>query len=133
MVIDTSAILCVLLGESGCEGYVRALADEERCMMAAPTWLECAMVTMARLGPRGTEAMEALLDGALVEIVPFDEELSRAAFRAWIQFGKGRHAAGLNFGDCFSYALARQLGLPLLYKGQDFAMTDIASALPAND
>lgn len=131
MVVDTSAIVAILLGEVGYERYVRALADAETCLMAAPTWLECAMVITTRLGQPGMDAMEQLLAGALVEVVPFDEELARAAHRAWIQFGKGRHPAALNFGDCISYALARQSKAPLLFKGLDFAQTDALAAVPA--
>lgn len=133
MVVDSSAIVAILLGEAGHERYVRALADAETCLIAAPTWLECAMVITTRLGPRGMDAMEQLIAGAVVEVVPFDEELARAAHRAWIQFGKGRHPAALNFGDCISYALAQLLNLPLLFKGLDFAKTDVVAAVPSID
>jgi ribonuclease VapC len=130
MVVDTSAILCVLLGEAGNDRYIDRLASAERCVMAAPTWFECAIVTTARLGPRGFELMEALLAGALVYVHPFDSELARLANAAWLQFGKGRHPAALNFGDCFSYALAKSRDEPLLFKGQDFSLTDIRPVLP---
>jgi len=129
MVVDTSAILCILLGEAESDRFVEQLAGADRCVMAAPTWLECAMVTTVRLGPRGFELMEALLSGAQVHVHAFDKELARIANAAWRQFGKGRHPAALNFGDCFSYALAKSLDEPLLFKGQDFSLTDIRAVL----
>ncbi len=129
MVVDTSAIVAILLGEEGSEDFVRLLASDARCLMAAPTWLECAIVIMARLGPQGVDAMNALIEGAQIEVAPCDQGLSHVANRAWLEFGKGRHPAGLNFCDCFAYALARHLGEPLLFTGRDFALTDIAPAL----
>lgn len=87
------------------------------------------MVITARLGSEGHALLLELLDGSRVGIVPCDKELARGAYGAWLKYGRGRHAAGLNFGDCFSYALAKQRAEPLLFKGDDFAQTDIVVAL----
>lgn len=97
--------------------------------MSAATALECSLVLESRYGPVGAIKLDALLSEQGVEVVAFDEEqlaLARAAFR---RFGRGRHPAALNFGDCFAYALAKARTLPLLFKGDDFAQTDIASAI----
>jgi ribonuclease VapC len=90
--------------------------------------IEATIVVDARQGADAVRDLEFLVD-ATVEIVPVDVEHARAAAAAWRRFGKGRHPAALNFGDCFSYALARLAGVPLLYKGDDFSQTDVAAAL----
>ena len=125
MVIDTSALMSILLGEADAEAYAIALHQASQLSMTAPTWLESALVITSRRGPQGYETFQELMTALAVEVVPFDAALTELAYVAWLRYGKGRHPAGLNMGDCFSYALAKQRGEPLLYKGEDFVKTDI--------
>ena len=97
-------------------------------MMAAPTKVELLMVAIGRKRVEGRPAVIRLLDQYRIEIMEFTDPLADLAVEAFARFGKGRHEAGLNFGDCMAYALARSLDAPLLYKGGDFALTDIRSA-----
>ncbi len=129
IVVDTSAILALLQNESDAERFEDALAASEQSLMSAATALECAMVIEARYTPLGGARFDLLVKEAEIEIVAFDSEqlaLARAAFR---RFGRGRHPAALNFGDCFAYALSKHRGAPLLFKGDDFSQTDVSSAL----
>ena len=96
--------------------------------MSAVALLEAAMVVEGRGGARAGQELDALLEKAAIELVPVTAEQADAARRAWRRFGKGNHPAGLDFGDCFAYALARATGEPLLFKGDDFARTDIEAA-----
>ncbi|PQJ96928.1 type II toxin-antitoxin system VapC family toxin [Chromatium okenii] len=125
MVIDTSSLICILLGEPEAEQYAQRLAESEINVMSAVTWLETLLVITARRGDVGRESLAELLDLVGIVIVPVDAELAQIAYRAWLTYGKGRHPAGLNFGDCFSYALAKHRHEPLLFKGNDFSQTDI--------
>jgi len=128
MIVDSSALVGILLREPDYFDLTRRLYHAEHCAMTAATYVEAAMVILSRQGGAGEQHLLELLDDVDMEIVPVDRalaDLARAAFR---RFGKGRHRAGLNFGDCFAYALARQRGEPLLYKGTDFGATDIESA-----
>lgn len=93
--------------------------------IAAPNWLESMIVVSARLGPAGTLALSELLEAANMTVEAADADLALRAFAAWQVFGKGRHPAALNFGDCFAYALAMQRAEPLLFKGDDFTLTDV--------
>lgn len=127
MIVDTSAILAVLLGESDARRYASAIAGS-RCRLAASTLLEASMVVESRGGERAGDELDVFLERAAIEVVPVTEELARAARRAWRRFGRGNHPAKLNFGDCFSYALAETTDEPLLFKGEDFARTDIQRA-----
>ena len=129
MVVDTSALMAIVLGEPHAERYAAVLSSAPRLLVAAPTWLEAAIVAQARLGPVGHALLTELLDGLQVTIVPFDEGLARLAHDGWLRFGRGHHPAGLNLGDCFAYALAKQCGEPLIFKGEDFARTDVVAAL----
>jgi len=130
MVIDTSSLVCILLDEPEAERYARRLSEMDSAhLMSAATWLETMLVISARRGELGRQSLDELLALAVIEIQAVDTELVRIAYRAWLQFGKGRHPAGLNFGDCFSYALAKKRQEPLLFKGEDFSKTDITSAL----
>lgn len=128
MVVDTSALMAIVLGEPDAEHYAAALSSAPHLVVAAPTWLEAAIVATARLGPDGHALLTELLHGLQMTIVPFDEGLARLAHDGWLRFGRGRHPAGLNLGDCFAYALAKQCGEPLLFKGEDFARTDVVAA-----
>lgn len=129
MVVDTSALLCILLDAPDAPRYAESLAAAPRVLVGAPTWLEASLVVMARLGPEGQAELLLLLEALQGMVVPFDEATAYAAYAGWVRFGRGRHPAGLNFGDCCAYAVAARHGEPLLYKGDDFARTDVASAL----
>ncbi len=128
MVIDTSAIVAIALNEPEAEAFERTIADASIRLISAATVLEAAMVIETRLGEAGGSEFDLWLHKAGVEIVPVDAELADQARRAWRRFGKGRHPAGLNFGDCFSYALSALTQEPLLFKGHDFSKTDIVAA-----
>ena len=130
MVIDTSALLAILQDESDRRAFTEEIAAAAVRRTSAATFLEASMVVEARHGADGVRWLDTLLESAGIEVVAVDLVQARIARRAFADFGKGRHPAGLNFGDCFSYALARQLGEPLLCKGDDFSRTDIALVLP---
>lgn len=125
MVLDTSAILAILLDEPESEAIRAAIEADTTRLLSAASLLETALVIETRFGDQGGRELDLLLSRAGIEIVAFDHEhakQARLAYRAW---GKGRHPAGLNFGDCFSYALSKSSGEPLCYKGNDFARTDV--------
>ena len=128
MIVDTSAVLAVLLGESDAQRFDEAMARAVRCRMSAVGFLEAAIVLESRSGPAAGHALDGFLHAAEIELVPVNPDQARAARLAWRRFGKGNHPAGLNFGDCFSYALAETSREPLLFKGDDFARTDIEAA-----
>jgi ribonuclease VapC len=130
LVIDTSAILAILQLEPEAERFARAIQADSRRRMAAPTLLELSLVAEGRSGERGADALDALLARIAIEVVPFTATHATLARDAWRRFGKGRHPAGLNLGDCISHALARATGEPLLFKGQDFPLTDVQAAVP---
>lgn len=127
--IDTSAIIAILKGEHGAGVFAHAIAEAERCFFSAVGFLEASMVMIGRGAPVLADRLDGLVRELDIQIVPVDEKLVRESRAALIRFGKGRHPAGLNFGDCVSYALAHSRGLPLLYKGDDFAKTDVISAV----
>lgn len=128
MVLDASALLAILLGEPEQERFIEMLALANRRLVSAATVVECGLVLTSRRGEGGVSRLNSLLHEAQIEIAVVDSEQARSAIDAFSRFGKGRHPAGLNFGDCFAYALAAMTGEPLLYKGDDFAKTDIAAA-----
>ena len=125
MVIDTSAVMALISHEESRHQIFRALADARGPAISAPTRLELSIVAEARLGEGGAHDALAILDAAGTVTFPFDEHLADLAFGAWTLFGKGRHPAALNLGDCFGYALAIHLDAPLLCIGDDFARTDV--------
>ncbi len=129
MVIDTSALVAILRDEPERRMYIEAISAADTRKLSVASWVELSMVVGARLGADGLIALDHFLEQATIDLIPVDEEQGRAARRAFRRFGKGRHAAGLNYGDCFAYALANVLGEPLLFKGDDFSRTDIASAM----
>ena len=129
MVIDSSALLTILFGESDAGDFIDALACPGRKFMSSVNKLEASIVVEARKGAAGSAALVRLLAAAEVETIPFDSGQAEIAMAAWRRFGKGRHPAGLNLGDCATYALASTLNDSLLYKGGDFSKTDIAPAL----
>jgi ribonuclease VapC len=128
MVIDTSAIVAIALNEPEAPSYEQRIANDAVRLISAATVLEAAMVIETRLGDAGGSELDLWLHKAGVEIVAVEPEHADQARRAWRRYGKGRHPANLNFGDCFSYALAALTGEPLLYKGNDFSQTDIQAA-----
>ncbi|AFL50672.1 ribonuclease VapC [Sinorhizobium fredii] len=128
MVIDTSAIVAIAFNEPEAETYEQKVVDAPRRFISAATVLELAIVIEARLGEAGAAELDLWLHKAGVEIVAVDADQIAVARRAWRSYGKGRHPAGLNYGDCFSYALSKSRSEPLLYKGDDFTRTDIAAA-----
>ena len=127
MVIDTSAVVAVLFGEPGAQGVEHKLMDSPSIMSAA-TRVELGIVVEARAGPAGAQLLEELLARIEIRVEPVDAGLADEALVCWRRFGRGRHPAALNYGDTFSYALARRLGLPLLFVGEDFAQTDVLAA-----
>lgn len=126
-VVDTSAVVAVLLGEPGWERIEQKLLTE-RCVMSATTRVELGIVIEAKAGPAGTQLLDELLARVGIEVVPVDAGQATEAVVAWRRFGKGNHPAGLNLGDVFAYALARDNGEGLLFLGADFAQTDVSVA-----
>lgn len=129
MVIDTSAVMAILADESDATQFARAIQADNVRLMSAATYVEASIVIEARYGQPGITKLDELLDIAQISIEPVTQEQALAAREAYRRFGKGRHPAGLNFGDCFAYALSLQSGEPLLFKGTDFAQTDVAQVL----
>jgi ribonuclease VapC len=125
LVIDTSAIVAIALDEQLASAVQRALVSARGPVISAATLVELSIVTTARVGAGGRDAVRAILDASNVVTIPVDDLQADLATDAWVQFGKGNHPARLNFGDCFSYALAHHLDVPLLCIGDDFARTDI--------
>lgn len=128
MVLDTSVIVAIHLKEPGYERLIEAIDKFEVVVVGVPTLLETAMVLTTRLGQDARPLLFAFLRRLEAEVVAFNEEHLDAAITAFLRFGRGRHPAGLNFGDCMSYAIAAVAGMPLLFTGEDFAQTDIALA-----
>ena len=128
MIVDTSALMTILFGEYGAERYDETIAEATLCRMSIVSFVEAAMVLEGRQGTPAGQALDDYLDASNIELVPVTLDQARAARRAWRRFGKGNHPAGLNFGDCFAYALAETTREPLLFKGRDFALTDIEAA-----
>ena len=131
MVIDTSAFLAILQDEPDRRSFTEAVAAAATRRTSAATLLEASMVMQSRFGAEGIQRLDMLLESARIEVMAVDLDQARLARRAFVDFGKGRHPAGLNYGDCFTYALARQLGEPLLCKGDDFAQTNLDLVLPS--
>lgn len=133
MVIDSSALVAILLKEPERDALLGAVQVAETRLVSTVTALEAGMVLESRLGPRAGAALDLLLHDTKVEMAPFDQEQSDVARRAWRRFGKGNHPAALNFGDCCVYALAKISGEPILCTGSDFCQTDIPTVTPASE
>lgn len=125
MVIDTSAIIAVLLNEANAVGIARAIESCSPRLLSAANFLEASIVIESRKGEAGGRELDLLIYRAAIEIVAVDQDQAEIARLAWRRFGKGRHPAGLNYGDCFAYALAKSRRLPLLVQDDDFSQTDI--------
>jgi ribonuclease VapC len=133
LVVDTSAAVAVILGEAGGEELAAHLEDALARLMPAAIRVELGIVIEARLRPAGQDVVDRFLRDAQVDIVPVDADLADRAMSGWRRYGKGRHPAGLNFGGCFTYALADRTGHPVLCTGNDFAATDITVVRPGTD
>ena len=129
MVIDPSALLAILLKEPEAEALARAIWRGTPRLLSAAGLLEASMVIEARLGVEGSRDLDLLIYRAGIEIVPVDVQQADVARVAWRRYGKGNHPAALNFGDCFSYALAKVTGGTLLFKGGDFGRTDLEAMI----
>ena len=130
MVIDSSAIVAIMPGETEAVAFAHAIEQDRVRLMSAVSALEVSLVMGHRKGLAAIREFDLLLHRAALEIVPFNGEQFELARAAWLRYGKSRHAAGLNLGDCCSYALARVSGEALLAKGNDFVQTDLRMAMP---
>jgi ribonuclease VapC len=131
LIVDSSALIAILLGEPDAEVYADCIANAVGPRMAAPSWVEVSIVLEARGDHRSVEALTQLTRRGHLLVAPFDPEHAVAAASAWRRFGRGRHRAALNFGDCMSHGFATVEGEPLLFKGNDFSQTDIEPAIRA--
>jgi ribonuclease VapC len=129
MTLDTSALIAVLFRETEADAYIELIHDAERCMISAGNFLELSIVVERQGGLEAERQRGVFFRRAGITIEAFTVEQAYIARQAFHDFGKGRHPAGLNFGDCFAYALAKVSGEPLLFKGEDFRKTDITAAL----
>jgi ribonuclease VapC len=129
MIVDTSAVLAILFNEDDAQTYARAISEADSRRMSAASFVEAAVVVEAQTSESGSRQFDAFFRRAGIVIEPVTEEQAHAARQAYTDFGKGRHEAGLNFGDCFAYALAKVNGEPLLFKGNDFSKTDVNAAV----
>ncbi len=128
MIVDTSAVLVILFRESEADEFGAAMAEATTCRMSVANFLEATMVFESRSGTAAGHELDTLLQDARIELEPVTTDQAHAARRAWQRFGKGNHPAALNFGDCFAYALAETTREPLLFKGDDFALTHVQAA-----
>jgi ribonuclease VapC len=128
VIVDSSALVAIVLREPGWEGLVERLGADPAPAIGAPTLVETGLVLSAKLGERSRSVLPRLLQEARLTVIPFAEEHWRIAVDAYRRFGRGRHAAGLNFGDCLTYAVAQLAGQPLLFVGDDFSKTDLLPA-----
>jgi len=128
LVVDTSVFVAILLKERDADTYRNTLLSVEKVLISTVTAVELHIVVTAKLGTDGILNLDRLLSQPLFEIVPVDHQQMTAANLAFERYGKGRHPAKLNYGDLFSYALAKSKDLPLLFKGEDFSKTDIVAA-----
>src|SRR5262245_33815137 len=126
MVVDTSALVALLQREPERRAFIEAIEAADARLMSVATFVEISIVIEARHGAEGLRDLDHFISHAGIELVAVDAEHGRLARGAFSLFGKGRHRAGLNYGDCFSYALAMLTGQPLLFKGDDFVHTDVA-------
>ena len=129
MILDSSAVISMLWGEPDADRMEEAVASAEGLAVSAPSLVEMATVAEGRFGPAMGDKLDALLARLAPEIVPFTAEHAALAREGWRRYGKGRHPAGLNLGDCFAYALAKSRNQPLLFKGDDFSLTDVKAAI----
>ncbi len=130
IVIDSSALIAILRREPEADSFIRIVASSDGCLLSSVSLLETSMVLAGRCGDAGNWTdLDALIARAAIQVTAQDAGLADAARRAFLHYGKGRHPAGLNLGDCASYALAKERNLPLLFKGNDFPETDLVAAI----
>lgn len=130
MIVDTSALIAILYGEDEAAQFTAIIHDAEICRLSVANFVELTMVIEKQLGPEGTRHAETFIRRAGIQVEPVTVDQGFIARQAFFDFGKGRHEAQLNFGDCFAYALAKSAEEPLLFKGNDFGLTDVESILP---
>jgi len=128
LIVDSSAVLAIVFQEPEAERLATAIANARDRSISAVNWLETMMVAESRFGPETAAEASLIFDELEIRILPADAQQMHEARAAWRRFGKGRHAAGLNLGDCCAYAAAMTEGLPLLFKGEDFGKTDVEAA-----
>jgi ribonuclease VapC len=128
VILDSSALVAIFLAEPEGERFSRIIDEAATLGIGAPTLVEAAIVLRTRLGKRAIDTLAQFLRTGDVAVIPFGEEHSAVAMAAFARYGKGRHPAGLNYGDCLAYATAKIAGVPLLAKGDDFARTDLELA-----
>jgi ribonuclease VapC len=129
MIVDSSALISVIFNEADEDRFLTAMIDAPLVRMSAANWLEAAIVVDARRDPNVEVRFDEVIRTLGIQIAPVTEGIALHARRAYVQFGRGNHPARLNYGDCFAYALAKVEREPLLFKGNDFAQTDIEPAL----
>lgn len=129
MVVDASAVLAIVRAEAEAEAFVGRILGDARPQMSVASWLEASIVIDQRGTARSRARFDAIIEQLGITLTPVTVHLAHAARVAYRRFGKGNHSAALNYGDCFAYALARETGEPLLFKGGDFSQTDIPSAI----
>lgn len=128
MILDASAVIAILLREPGSDQLIDLIGRAPAVGIGAPTLVECGIVVSARLGPKARDLAAAMIREAGVDVIPFADDHGVVAVDAFLRYGKGRHRANLNFGDCLSYAVATLAARPLLFVGEDFRHTDIEAA-----
>ena len=128
MILDTSALTAIFFREPDAEQFARMIHAADRCRIGVANFVELCMVIEGQMGAEGGRQVDIFLRRAGIEIEPLTVEQGHLARQAFLDFGKGRHPAGLNFGDCFAYALAKATGEALLFKGMDFSRTDVQTA-----
>jgi ribonuclease VapC len=129
VILDSSALIAILFNEPDSRGLAAAMVAADRLAVAAPTLVETSIVAEGRALPGMRAQLDVLMAVIGPEVVPFTAEHAELAIDGWRRFGKGRHPAGLNLGDCFAYALAKARGEPLLFTGEDFGRTDVKAAM----
>lgn len=129
IVVDSSALIAILRREPEADAFLQIIANAEGCLLSSVSFLETSMVLAGRIGDATSwTELDALIARAGIQIVAQDAHLAEAARAAFLRYGRGRHPAALNLGDCASYALAKRDNLPLLFKGADFPKTDVLAA-----
>lgn len=132
VVVDTSAAVSIIFNEPGAASLISRLSGSAPRLMTSASFVELGIVVGARLSGSSPDVVRRFVSDAEIEIESVDASLAERAIVAWHRFGKGRHPAGLNFGDCFSYALSEVTGLPILCTGDDFAATNLAVVRPTS-
>jgi len=128
MIVDSSAVIAIVLREPGWERVFEHLRADASCAIGAPTLAETGIVLTAKIGKRASAILARVLQETGIAVIPFSEDHWRVAVDAYARYGRGRHRAALNFGDCLTYAVARLADQPLLFVGNDFSRTDLTAA-----